>query len=942
MKAREAGLLAILGGFALRLYRLGVQSLWYDETVSLLLAHKSIPALTAHTARDIHPPLYYYLLHFWIRAAGDSEFSAAFFSLWFGVLLLALIYRLSHRLFGEKVAFAACLLAAFSPYNLWYSQEVRMYTLGACLGLLVAEFLLRSLAEPARFKPWLAYALVAAAGLYTLYYLAFLFVTLALFSLWAGSRRWGKRYILPWFGAQALALALYSPWLGIAFRQATDPPVPPWRTFTPLAQVLTVSWSALSFGHSVEPDKVWPLLALTLALYIIGASLRNQGNSYGLSAGERSGFLVLYTFGPLAIIQGLSYLTPLYHPRYLFPYSPPFYIALAHGLAKLRSKKALALSLLLIGLASGWSIYRFHFDPKFASDDHRGAVKFLEDRLREGDAVLINAGYVYSALSYYYKGPLGWMGRLVNYQTPLLSEGPVFLQTGSIGGSKSLGWGHPEADFYPTTAEETARALEQVFANHPRVWVYRCYDTVVDPEGFIRRWLDENGLKFEDALFAGESYVRVQGYLTGHFPPYFSQAGAIVGDALELEGFSILKDNAETGGAVEVRLYWRALKPIPEDYKVSLRLYTKSGKLLTQADEQPLGSYYPSSHWPPGQTIYHPMKVKIPVGTPPGAYFLDLLVYSSTTMEPLPVKGERWAVQGVRVRLGEVEILKPSKPVSPPQLKRKLRVKFGELVELLEVGEVPRKVKAGDAVQFQVLWRSLNSSLPDLIVFAQLLGPDGKPLVIKEAMPADNLYPTSRWAKGEVVLDEVRFYVPGEIPPGRYPLILGLIRADNREFLPAGKGKYVVLGEIEVEGRQPRLSYEGSPPKLLGARFGDFAVLEGFSVEKGAERISVTLYWTALGSAPERYKIFLHLRGPDGQIYAQTDFFPQEGSLPTTAWIKGEKLLDQADLAIPSGLPPGHYTLIAGMYEPDSGKRVLVQKEKNLSDHVTLEVIELP
>jgi hypothetical protein len=939
MRAKEAGLLTILGGFALRLYRLGAQSLWYDETVSLLLAHKSIPALTAHTARDIHPPLYYYLLHFWIKAAGDSEFSVAFLSLWFGVLLLALVYRFSRRLFGENVALMACLLAAFSPYHLWYSQEVRMYTFGACLGLLAAEFLLRSLAEPARLKPWIAYSVAAAASLYTLYYLAFLLVTLALFSLWAGLKRWGKGYILPWAGAQALALALYSPWLGIAFRQATEPPVPPWRTFTPLAQVLTISWSALSFGHSVEPGKIWPLLALTLALYIIGVWPRNRENSYSLSAGERSAFLVLYTFGPLAIIQGLSYLTPLYHPRYLFPYSPPFYIALANGLAKLKRKGALALSLLLIGVASGWSIYRFHFDPKFASDDHRGAVKFLEERLREGDAVLINAGYAYPVLSYYYHGPVGWMGRLVNYWPSSPREGPVFLQTGSIGGSKSLGWGHPEADFYPTTAEETARALERVFANHPRVWVYRCYDTVVDPEGFIRRWLDENGLKFEDALFAGESYVRVQGYLTGHLLPYASQAGAIVGDALELEGFSILNDVAEAGGAVEVRLYWRALRPIPEDYKVSLRLYSKSGRLLAQADEQPLGSYYPSSNWPPGQTIYHPMKVKVPVGTPPGSYFLDLLVYSPTTMEPLPVRGEKWAVQGVRVRLGEVEILRPSKPVSPPELKRKLRVKFGGMVELLGVGEVPWKVKAGDAVQFQVLWRALSSPLPDLIVFAQLLGQDGRPLVIKETMPADNLYPTSRWAKSELVLDEVKFYVPGEIPPGRYPLILGLIRADNREILPAGRGKYVVLGEIEVEGRQPGASYEGSPPKLLGARFGDFAVLEGFNVDKGVGHISVALYWAALGSAPERYKIFLHFKGPDGQIHAQADFFPQ---LPTTAWIKGDRLLDQADLTIPPGLPPGPYTLIAGMYEPDSGERVPVQTESSLSDHVILEVIELP
>ncbi len=941
MRPRLVAFLGVAGGFALRLYRLGFQSLWYDETVSLLLAHKSLPALTAHTARDIHPPLYYYLLHFWIRVAGDSEFSAAFLSLWFGVLLLALLYRFSRRLMGENVASIACVLAAISPYHLWYSQEVRMYTLGACLGLLAADFLLRSLAEPHRFRNWILYSLMAALGLYTLYYFAFLIATLALFSIWAGARRWGWKYLFPWAGAQALALLLYSPWLGIAFRQATNPPVPPWRSFVPISRVLVLSWSTFSFGHSVEPERVWPLLLLTFALYLMGIRPAGGRDRYGLSPLERSALVPLYSFGPLALIQGLSYLTPLYHPRYLFPFSPLFCTALASGLAGLRPGKVALSAFALIAAASGLAIFRMHFDPRFASDDHRGAVRFLQERLRAGDAVIINAGYVYPALSYYYHGPAGWLGRLVNYE-PEGGKEPVFLETGSIGGSSSLGWGNPEADFYPTTEEETARALERVFAHHPRVWVYRCYDTVVDPNGFIRRWLEEHGLKFEDALFAGESYIRVQGYLTGYLPPYSSRAGIAFGDALELEGFSILNEKVESGGGVEIALYWRALKPIREDYKVSLRLYTVTGKLLAQADEQPGGSLYGSSRWSPGRTIYHPMKVAVPPGTPPGAYYLDILVYSPDSMAPLPVQDEKWSVQGVRARLGKVEVLRPSGPTSPPELPRRLRANFGGMVELRGAGEIPAKLKAGEALQFKILWRALRSPLPDLIVFAQLLGPDGAPLVIREAMPADNLYPTSLWEKGEFVLEEIKFYIPGGIPQGRYPLILGLLKADTREILPVGRSKYVILGYIEVEGREPKHSWDNLPARPLEIQFGEFALLRGVELEKGEGRVAVTLYWEALGSSPQPYKIFLHLAGSDGRILAQADVFPEGGELPTTAWIRGERLLGRLELTLPPGLPPGHYTLILGMYDPESGRRVPVRAGEQTLDHVPVETIELP
>jgi mannosyltransferase len=181
-------LLILLAGFALRLYRLGADSLWYDETVSAYLAAQPVVDLVGHTARDIHPPGYYLLLHFWAAAAGQSEFALAFFSLIFGVLLIALTYRLARLLTTPNTAMWAALLVAVSPYHLWYSQEVRMYTLGAALGIAATYCALRAITSPDNFRNlwglshrfWLGYILCAALGLYTLYYFAFLLVILNL------------------------------------------------------------------------------------------------------------------------------------------------------------------------------------------------------------------------------------------------------------------------------------------------------------------------------------------------------------------------------------------------------------------------------------------------------------------------------------------------------------------------------------------------------------------------------------------------------------------------------------------------------------------------------------------------------------------------------------------------------------------------------------------
>jgi hypothetical protein len=54
--------LILLAGTALRLFCLGKDSLWYDETVSTYLAGRPLPEILRHTAGDIHPPSYYILL----------------------------------------------------------------------------------------------------------------------------------------------------------------------------------------------------------------------------------------------------------------------------------------------------------------------------------------------------------------------------------------------------------------------------------------------------------------------------------------------------------------------------------------------------------------------------------------------------------------------------------------------------------------------------------------------------------------------------------------------------------------------------------------------------------------------------------------------------------------------------------------------------------------
>jgi mannosyltransferase len=693
--ARALPIAILFGGFALRLYRLGAESLWYDETVSLLLARNDLAELTRHTAGDIHPPFYYYLLHFWGQFAGWSEFASAFLSLFFGVLLIALAYRVAREWFtrspkssslpirdggsGVGIPLIACFLVAVSPYNVWYSQEVRMYTIGATLGLLSVYFLLRMLsARKVISGDFLMYVIVTTLGLYTLYYFIFLVVfeylllgvriLVSFFTRHPSSSSHLGAALATFIPSQFAVALLYLPWLPIAFRQATDPPVPPWRTFMPLREMLVETYSALVLGQSVEPLTVAPFLILILGL--VAYSLirrRSEFGSWKLEVGVWklrlvALFLLAYTFVPLLAIYLFSLWKPLYHVRYIFTYSPAFYILLAlaiHVAARQLARQNVRGLTLFVGaaltgyaLASAYALGNFWFDPHYADDDLRGAVQQLAENWRPGDVILVNAGYAYPALLYYYPTPVGPRVRLANYQPAPddAKTAPVVLMTGSIGGSARLGWGDPLSDFYPTSAEETRAALARVFQSHPRVWVLRIYDTVADPDGVIRAYFTEQARLIDDQGFTGESNARVQGFLTQSLTALPAEATALnarLADRVTLLGFERVPVPAHAGDSYDAALYWQPLWTLNLNYQLSLQILDAQGSVIAQHDETPLGNALPTSRWRPGEIYREPVRLQLPQDVAPGEYAVIVKLYNLNTGE---VFGDPIRLESLSVR----------------------------------------------------------------------------------------------------------------------------------------------------------------------------------------------------------------------------------------------------------------------------------------------------
>src|SRR5512139_2767685 len=130
---------------AARFFQLDAQSFWNDEGTSARVAERSLPLITAAAIGDIHPPLYYYALHFWRGLFGSSEFALRSLSAVLGVLLVGLTFLIGRKAFSAGVGLLAAFVAAINPFQIYYSQEARMYMLLAVIGAAVTFFLLRLL-----------------------------------------------------------------------------------------------------------------------------------------------------------------------------------------------------------------------------------------------------------------------------------------------------------------------------------------------------------------------------------------------------------------------------------------------------------------------------------------------------------------------------------------------------------------------------------------------------------------------------------------------------------------------------------------------------------------------------------------------------------------------------------------------------------------------------
>jgi uncharacterized membrane protein len=694
VKRSYLALLAILLlAFALRVYRLDSQSLWYDEAVTARVASQGIGELTRWTAGDIQPPLYYYAAAGWLRLAGRGEWALRFPSAFFGTLIVPLMWAMALRLFGRGrsgrvAALAAALLAALSPLHVYYAQEARMYTQLTFLGLLAGYALLRATVdagwrpkdegrtahevgaassamnphEPggrgirrSSFKWWLLFVVASAALLYTHYFGIFLLIAYGVcFMIWwlvAWARGRPHWRALAAFAVCCLTIVLlYLPWLpAMLNRYAVDRSY--WQGALKVNEVLrhlAISFTTGAPETMLESDAVRLLPWFGLALLLAAGSLlwpERAGAGEPLRGGKGLGriraFVYLSTclLVPILAVLLLASRTPKFNPRYLMLVSPAYLLILAGGM----------------GALAGGRIGE-------SANQRTNASRITFTLILSAFLITISA----IGLRNWFTDPAftkaQWRELAAAVRAQIAPDEAVLL----VSGHASPAWDYyapdiprtrlPDIDILDVDAVlgfNAGAQLERALAGKAGAWLVSWQNEVVDPAGFAPHFLDRAGVEqpvSQEFWHLGLRHWRLRP--DAIFPAAASPAhvqSANFDHKLALLGWDDPRGD-------QLTVYWRVLNTLPQDYRVSMILEDAQGREVGRWDGRPASYDYPTTRWRPGQEIFGSYPLPLPTGTPAGDYTVTLAVYDDAHPDGLDLRDAADNPAGKRVRLGPLRV----------------------------------------------------------------------------------------------------------------------------------------------------------------------------------------------------------------------------------------------------------------------------------------------
>lgn len=370
-------------------------NLWFDESYSVGMASKSFVDIWQIGSNDVHPILYYWILHIIYLVFGSNIYLYRFASMIPIAILGILGYTHIRKDFGNKVGMLFSFFTFFLPISCVYSGEIRMYTWAMLFVTIMAIYAYR-IYKNSTPKNWIIFAIFSLASSYTHYYAlataGIINVTLFIYLIYKSVKlhKQNKLYTkeLKYFTISAIVqIILYLPWLFCLIKQFTEVSNGFWIQDTSLETLLQIF--CFQFTGNLDITFVQQWVAITLGIILLAYTIYSMVLCKKLSDRKENvaAYLAIGVYGIVLIsLFIISIKTPILYARYFLNLTGLFIFFMAFFIAK-GGKKVLTVIICCITLMVAGLVNINVIKMNYAQSN-KEPLEYIKQDLKDGDMVL--------------------------------------------------------------------------------------------------------------------------------------------------------------------------------------------------------------------------------------------------------------------------------------------------------------------------------------------------------------------------------------------------------------------------------------------------------------------------------------------------------------------------------------------------------------------------
>jgi len=391
-------------------------SFWLDEAAQAL---ESIRPLSQQLsiARDFQPPLLHLLIHFasyfsytewWLRTVG---------ALIPGLFTILFFYKSTQKVFSEKTALVSTLLVITSSFHIFYSQELRPYSLAAVWASLSWFLIISNTFKPKNSqgftkKSLVLYCLATTLGMYSTYLYPFVVLSQVIYVAFQEKKQLMKVVI-----SLLISALLFIPWLPYLWEQlqvgqSLRRELPGWEAVVSIPQLksLPLTFGKFMFGVLNIEINGWYLVVTASIIGLFGFLVWQKKRNFFLS--KKMILIYCWLLVPLAAAWIFSFWVPILQPKRVLYLLPAWFLLLSvvafedtiEDKKSRQIKTAQVLLCVVLFMCNIFSTLQYYANPLYQRENWRDLRATILQRYPDDSTIIFGFSEPFSPWVWYDQG----------------------------------------------------------------------------------------------------------------------------------------------------------------------------------------------------------------------------------------------------------------------------------------------------------------------------------------------------------------------------------------------------------------------------------------------------------------------------------------------------------------------------------------------------------